>query len=73
MNCQNTLNCVAFNYNKVTWNCELIGQISGNSTINAQYVTGPKMCGQFTGNMHNNKKPFINLKSTYYTTMVEHC
>jgi hypothetical protein len=31
------------------------------------------MCGQFTGNMHNNKKPFINLKSTYYTTMVEHC
>ncbi len=69
MNCQNTLNCVAFNYNKVTWNCELIGQISGNSTINAQYVTGPKMCGEFTGNLHK----IMNLKCTYYTRMVAQC
>jgi hypothetical protein len=49
MNCQNSLSCVAFNYNKVTMTCELLSQISGSPTTNPAYTTGPKMCGQSTG------------------------
>ena len=56
MNCQNTPGCVAFNYNKVTMYCELLSQISGSTTTNPVYTTGPKMCGQSTGT----KKTYVD-------------
>ena len=49
MNCQNSSNCVAFNYNKLTMTCELLSQVSGAPTKNPVYKTGPKVCGQSTG------------------------
>ena len=50
MACQNDLRCINFNYNKVTWDCELLSQTSGVATVNPVYTTGPKICGQSTGN-----------------------
>jgi PAN domain len=51
MSCQNNPSCITFNYNKLTWDCELLSQTTGAATVNPVFTTGPKLCGQSTGNL----------------------
>jgi hypothetical protein len=43
------LGCLAFNYNKVTQECDFIDSAIATENLNPTYVTGPQMCGVMTG------------------------
>ena len=43
------IGCLAFNYNKVTQQCDFINTLEATETLNPIYMTGPQMCGVMTG------------------------
>ena len=43
------LGCQAFNYYKVTQQCDFIDALNGTQKLDPNFVTGPQMCGVMTG------------------------
>ena len=54
--------CLAFNYNKATQQCDFINTLGATETLNPIYMTGPQMCGVMTGSIFPHF--FANLKNS---------
>jgi len=57
---------MAFNFNKISQQCDFIDTLDATESTNPSYVTGPQMCGVMTGNI------LKSLVQTYLQLKLQH-
>ena len=61
------IGCLAFNFNKVSQQCDFIDKLNAVVSANGAYDSGTQMCGVMTGSSHHNYPLFLQ----YYLVVLD--